>query len=1485
MQRMGFHGSRLLAMASLIELFLGLSIFAFPDSFGSAAYDPIRPWLLHYSVLLLLGGVLLAEHKLFCSMAGLRFAMRSVAALPLLILVVLSARAALWTGVVQYGLIAAAVLWEPWLSRERDGVAEPERRDLATVVLGLMQAGIAVALIFAPTLFAKAFYGPWFPARLFGAIGLVSGLSLLTCAWAPTALGRRAWLLRALGTAFPLLLAANFAHTGVWTSVVSWGVCAAASLCGLDLLRARCPARRGRPQAMGDDEQALAFLVDGLERCPPILAFAVAALSLTGDAESVSSPLAVGLGVVVMTVYSLIVRNVVPAWGTLQQRAFVHLAFATLMSGHLFATVGPLGESLVVFWVLIPTLGAVVLGWKAGRWLLAMVLAVVILGELARWWLGQGSLELALGGATIAVLAVAVATVVGVVVARQQDRLIERLSESRVSLEFRLQQLMLQEKIIRAVRRSLDLDETLSIATDSLRQAIDAPACVIHLFRAGSPRQTFWSGGARCSGQMGCMSLLTQQVAESGLTVALPDARANDMAALPCCKLAPGDSPSAVLSVPIRTEGPIRGSISIIECHGPRTWADEEITFLHSVAEHIAAAITHAHIHESLAARHAELEIANTHLQAQSEELQAQQDELHAQNDELLLTGNALRASEARLAGVLSIAGDAIILMDAGQRIVLFNKAAEEMFRYTQGEVIGQPLCSLLPDGVGIDASVPDQVLQNVEVAGRRSNGEVFPAEASLSTLQLGSERLCTVILRDVAERRAAEQAVRDAYELQGKMFGASPAGLLVYHHEGQCIAANDAAARIVGASAQDLVKQNYRHLASWKECGLWEAAETTMDTGVEGSLETQMTTSFGRSIWMKARLTRFVARGEHHLLLVLDDVTQRVLAQQELQLFFDTSVEMLCLKGFDGYFKRLSPTWSQTLGWTEEELLSRPLEDFVHPDDLARTRETALSVAEGATLVHFENRYRCKDGSYRWVAWNAVGVPSRALVVGAARDVTEQKAFADQLRLAKEEAERANRAKSEFLANMSHEIRTPLNAVIGFSELLRTTATDPKQRSYLESIHTAGRSLLGLISDLLDLSKAEAGLMELHPSPVRLWLLFEEIGDIFRQALQEKGLSWQVSVAEGVPPVLLLDEQRLRQVLLNLVGNAVKFTDSGQVRLSAHTPAPGRLTIAVEDSGIGIPEADQQLVFEPFRQRADQYDRQHAGTGLGLSISRRLVELMGGSLSLTSRAGEGCCFTIALQNLAGVQEELVPSVMSSRTPGNGVRFEPALALVVDDVESNRALLRALLESAGLEVAEADNGLAAVEQAAVRRPDLIIMDLRMPVMDGTEAARRIRASLAGQDVPILALTATTDHDPSTGPPAEFDAYLTKPVSSSYLLTVLTQYLRVSESTRAAEPPPAAAPHAAPVPVEAARALAAEALPLVHKLRGAVRTGDVYRLAGILRRLDTEYQVPMLGHLADELTRGADMVDVVAIKGLLKQITAAASANELRGEAE
>jgi signal transduction histidine kinase/CheY-like chemotaxis protein len=398
---------------------------------------------------------------------------------------------------------------------------------------------------------------------------------------------------------------------------------------------------------------------------------------------------------------------------------------------------------------------------------------------------------------------------------------------------------------------------------------------------------------------------------------------------------------------------------------------------------------------------------------------------------------------------------------------------------------------------------------------------------------------------------------------------------------------------------------------------------------------------------------------------------------------------------------------------------------------------------------------------------------------------------FLDKVETIATKAKEANESKSTFLSNMSHEIRTPMNAILGFSQLLNDEINDKRLKSYLKTIISSGNTLLVLINDILDLSKIESGKLELIKTNVPIKELFEESVNIFIIQTQAKGLKLELDIDKDVPNSLLIDPVRVKEILINLIGNALKFTDNGfiKVRLflnpsSSKNSESVNLVIEVEDSGIGISSKNIKKIFNTFEQTEKQDTRKYGGTGLGLTISKKLSIMMDGSLDVESEVGVGSKFIVHLNNIEIASSNTTQEY--KKIDYKNINFNNSTILVVDDVDENRFLIKENLRSTSLNILEASDGQEAVEVAKNNHITLILMDIRMPVMDGYTATKLIREF--NQKVPIIALTASIMQEELDKLESQkINGYIKKPVSLEELFDTLITYIEFTQNTTDKKP--------------------------------------------------------------------------------------------------
>jgi len=507
--------------------------------------------------------------------------------------------------------------------------------------------------------------------------------------------------------------------------------------------------------------------------------------------------------------------------------------------------------------------------------------------------------------------------------------------------------------------------------------------------------------------------------------------------------------------------------------------------------------------------------------------------------------------------------------------------------------------------------------------------------------------------------------------------------------------------------------------------------------------------------------------------------------SESRFRLLADHSTDVIVWIALDGTILYASPS-AASLGYTPEQVVGRKTFEFVHPDDRERAIAIIGGLFSGAPVdasVRREYRFLAGDGRYIWLEGNptvlrdADGAPTSA--VTSFRDVTSRRRLEDDLIEAKHRAEAAAEAKAEFLANMSHEIRTPLTGVIGFSGLLNGMDALPEAaKSHVRRIVNSGQALLAVVNDILDFSKLEAGQVDLDAQPFEARPFFEDTLAMFTERATAKGLDLQLDTDGSMPAFLRADRARLGQILANLLGNAIKFTDRGVIGVTAAFDVRrDQLRVAVTDTGAGIADDKLDRLFQRFSQVDGSVSRRHGGTGLGLSISKALAELMGGGIGVASTVGAGSTFEVWIAATPAARGAVAAGAARTAPRGDA---RPARVLVVDDLAVNRMLVRAILDAAGHFVEEAASGAAAMAAALGPPFDLILMDLQMPGMDGYASAKSIRAlASANRLTPIVALSANVlpEHVTASGA-AGMNDHLAKPIVPADLLEAVSRWAGV-----------------------------------------------------------------------------------------------------------
>jgi PAS domain S-box-containing protein len=498
---------------------------------------------------------------------------------------------------------------------------------------------------------------------------------------------------------------------------------------------------------------------------------------------------------------------------------------------------------------------------------------------------------------------------------------------------------------------------------------------------------------------------------------------------------------------------------------------------------------------------------------------------------------------------------------------------------------------------------------------------------------------------------------------------------------------------------------------------------------------------------------------------------------EKETRAIIDSIPDIIFQLDENGIFQSWKGSNEDAFIIPSEEIVGRSIFD-IFPIELSEKIQIAIKecIANGKFLLEYklEVNDRLREYESRFVKINS------KQVVSIVRDVTEQKEQETLLKQAITDAVHASEAKSEFLANVSHEIRTPMNAILGFSEVLLEKIENPLYKRHLKTILSSGRTLLSLINDILDLSKIEAGKMEIAYEPMQFDTLLYEIRQLFNQKVVNKNIALEILVDKTVPRFIMMDEVRLHQILFNLVGNAIKFTESGYIYVVA-SASKGKdlqhvnLNIHVEDTGIGIKEDQKDLIFEAFSQQSGQSNRKYEGTGLGLAITRKLIDKLGGNLSVESKLGKGSTFIIELKDIT-IVNNIKEDNIGKHEDDSLIIFSPATVMIVDDIDYNIMIIKSMVDDDNIRFIEANSGEEALELLETERPDMVFMDLRMGGISGFQTTEIIKSNDSIRDIPIVAFTASVMQNTIFKIKGLFDGFIRKPAQKKQVTGMMKKFL-------------------------------------------------------------------------------------------------------------
>ncbi|MGA7161258.1 MAG: PAS domain S-box protein [Bacteroidota bacterium] len=890
-----------------------------------------------------------------------------------------------------------------------------------------------------------------------------------------------------------------------------------------------------------------------------------------------------------------------------------------------------------------------------------------------------------------------------------------------------------------------------------------------------------------------------------------------------------------------------------------------------------------------------------------------------------LLRENSLRIeqerarleSEDKYRDLVESATDIIYRADLQGRFTYANPVVLKLTGYSETEVIGKHYMELIPPSHRETTRqfYRNQLLNDIsttylEYPVVAKEGKLLWLGQNVQLIKQGDQTVgIQAVARDITERKMGEEKLRASEHRLQVVIDTVSDGVTFSDVNGRFTVFNSRMKEITGYSmeeanaAEDFSSKLYPHPVDHQR-----ALDGIKEVEAQGSVFDKSTVIVAKDgkrkfLLVSTSLVRFQDRMMY--LSTYRDITARREAEEERDKIFAISLDLVCVTGFDGYFKNVNPAWERTLGFSAPELMNKPFVSFVHPDDVEATSGAFMRVVEGYPLQGFGTRFRSKDGSYRWTDWTAAAFPERGVIYAIGRDTTDRRnaerlveesearfrqlydeapvgyheiddqghitsvnqtelemlgytreemigeyvwnfvtdseasrerviaklsgAFQESIaaeRLyrkkdgeiltmllderierdssgqikgirstirdiserkkaeialseAKEAAEAATRAKSEFLATMSHEIRTPMNGVIGMTDLLLSTQLSDEQKEFAETIKTSGESLLGVINDILDFSKIESGKITFEERPFELEACIEEVFHLLSPKAVEKNLDLLYLIEPKIPPFLIGDVLRVRQILFNLVGNAVKFTQSGEVYIAVKAldqkDETLELEFSVRDTGIGIPDEKKDRLFKAFSQVDSSTTRKFGGTGLGLVISLRLVHMMGGRMWVESEVNKGSTFYFTLKLAFSSSVPTMPKIFLR---GKVPELSQKRILIVDDNPTNLHILTLQTAQWDMIPRATLSGKTALEWIRKGDPfDLAVVDMLMPGFDGLLLGAEIRKIKTPNSLPMILLTSSGRHPAEMGDAASiFSAFVAKPIRQSQLYNIVVELL-------------------------------------------------------------------------------------------------------------
>jgi PAS domain S-box-containing protein len=740
-----------------------------------------------------------------------------------------------------------------------------------------------------------------------------------------------------------------------------------------------------------------------------------------------------------------------------------------------------------------------------------------------------------------------------------------------------------------------------------------------------------------------------------------------------------------------------------------------------------------------------------------------------------------------------------ILITDVKGNIQYINEAFTNVTGYTVEEVTGKNP-KIISSGMN-SADTYKELWESIlkgktwsgELLNKKKDGTLYWENEVISAVFNDKDEITNFVCtkEDITERKKAEVALINSESRFQLFFKQSNAIILVVDTEKQKIVeANEAAIKYYGYTLTEFQLINIKP----EFVGFIEAVMAETD---------QFISHFRNIYAQKHRLKNkqwrdveiYPARVEHKektlIYVIIHDITQRKKAIEALKeseskklALLKIIPDLIFVLTAKGIFLDIYSDKPDRLGVEPQKLLGKHINQYFPKEMCGIVLKKIEGAISSREVQLFEYRYKKDKGRYAFDEIRIIA-SGDGEVLAIIRDISKQKSDEIEIKKAWEEAEEANRLKSVFLANISHEIRTPINAILGFSDLLSDELRNTTHRQYVEVIKSSSKTLLNLINDLLDLSKIEAGKMNVTLIDTNIRTLFSEIENVFSIRIKEKKLDYNCFIENSVPSIIVFDELRLRQILYNLIGNALKFTDNGKIEvvvraekiIQHNSPERVRLIITIKDTGVGIDKKNHEEIFEAFKQQDTQDARKYGGTGLGLTITKRLVEMLNGVIELESSPGRGSIFTLTFRDVETFENTNAETVKPVIYKVGKIIFKPIEVLVADDAPTNREFMKGIFKGSDMTFFEAEDGQESIEIIKNIKPALALLDLRMPKVDGLEVAKFIKTSDEFKNIITFGISATII-DKTDLRNNFLDEFIAKPVDIAEILKKIARHIEV-----------------------------------------------------------------------------------------------------------